>query len=506
MFVSVFSFGQYTRYGNYTYAAPYSHEATHGLLVSLALTSLLLSGMSRPRQGTDLLGGICLGLLCLLKAEFLGAGLVVVAVAFLLRRLAGESAASSGRALLTLALGALLPVGVTLLSLWPRSGFDTAWQITFRAPQSAVAVAQLLLWPSHSGNLAWAGLEARQIGLDSPLKHVAFTLSVVAGVVLVLGGCFVAARWVQTRWAPGASNRPGLDRFVPLPLALLGSYLSGWVPWLSVGPFLPGLTLGVWLVNVTDLIRRKDHSQEADRRLEARVLTGALALAVIGRMLLHGRVEGYGFVQGSLASVTIVAALIGEWPSRAMRNQTAQAGAAAFFTAFVAIGVVPWLRVSKGWFEQKTYAVGTGSDQFYTLPPSVDGLGLLVGSAVHFFSTVPDSETLMVVPEGLSINYLSRHAAPTSAVRWLPVDLLGQDERSRVRRLRERPPDWAVLLSRDLSDFGMERYGERVGQGAVLVQWLDSEYDVAAHLGGDALSIRSPGLVIYRRKREAAHP
>src|ERR1700736_4064877 len=53
VFVAVFAFSQYVHFGNLNYATPYSHETTHGMLVSLLL---------------------CFGLTFVLKPEFMLAG------------------------------------------------------------------------------------------------------------------------------------------------------------------------------------------------------------------------------------------------------------------------------------------------------------------------------------------------------------------------------------------------------------------------------------------------
>ena len=39
--VLVFAFAEYTPIGNYNYIAPYSHEATHGLMLSICAIAML---------------------------------------------------------------------------------------------------------------------------------------------------------------------------------------------------------------------------------------------------------------------------------------------------------------------------------------------------------------------------------------------------------------------------------------------------------------------------------
>ena len=86
VFVSVFSFSQFDIIGNYNYATPYAHEATHGLLVCLLLTRVLISFLRQPNLGKCALAGFLFGLSAVLKAEVMLACSAVVAAVAILHR------------------------------------------------------------------------------------------------------------------------------------------------------------------------------------------------------------------------------------------------------------------------------------------------------------------------------------------------------------------------------------------------------------------------------------
>src|SRR5262249_37845680 len=74
MFILLFGFGQFLNIGNYNFAAPYSHDLTHGMLLSiLALTFVALYQRHR-RLGFVTAAGLAMGLLYLTKVEVLVAG------------------------------------------------------------------------------------------------------------------------------------------------------------------------------------------------------------------------------------------------------------------------------------------------------------------------------------------------------------------------------------------------------------------------------------------------
>src|SRR4051812_29165629 len=91
VFIAVFGFSQLTRISNYTYAAPYSHETTHGMLVVLLLVAVLLRWLEDPLPRWSLAAGFLFGLAALLKVEFVFAGGLLGVTTLLVRwRYAGR--------------------------------------------------------------------------------------------------------------------------------------------------------------------------------------------------------------------------------------------------------------------------------------------------------------------------------------------------------------------------------------------------------------------------------
>ena len=98
------------------------------------------------------------------------------------------------------------------------------------------------------------------------------------------------------------------------------------------------------------------------------------------------------------------------------------------------------------------------------------------------------------------INYLARRPSPVAPFFFFSAATSGGREAAIVRDLEQRPPDWIVLVSRDLREYGVQRYGESPEQGGQILDWAGDRYEVAATFGGDPLDFRQRGLMILRRR------
>jgi hypothetical protein len=143
----------------------------------------------------------------------------------------------------------------------------------------------------------------------------------------------------------------------------------------------------------------------------------------------------------------------------------------------------------------QTEPVGAGRDQFYSTSRTIDGTGALVNWASEQLSHSPTNATVIVLPEGTMINYLSRRQ--TVEPGWMR----GDHEIELLRQMRLKPPDAVVLISRNLSEFGMGRFGTPGNFGHDIWTWVSDNYVIAARLGGDPLVADGPpGAIILRRK------
>lgn len=93
------------------------------------------------------------------------------------------------------------------------------------------------------------------------------------------------------------------------------------------------------------------------------------------------------------------------------------------------------------------------------------------------------------------VNYLTRHASPVPV--WNGI----MPEKAYVEQLQSNPPDYVVLISRDLSEFADQRYGVEGGPGHEIIKWVLANYRLEKRTGGDPFNPAGPkGVMILRRK------
>jgi hypothetical protein len=72
-----------------------------------------------------------------------------------------------------------------------------------------------------------------------------------------------------------------------------------------------------------------------------------------------------------------------------------------------------------------------------------------------------------------------------------------------VEEMKKNPAGQTVLLSCDLREYGIERYGEKKPEGQAFMQWIAKDYQLAGRAGGGQLDPWQVGLAIYRASSQS---
>jgi len=482
IFVAVFGFSQLAVVGNYNFATPYAHEVTHGFLTCLLLVAVLGRWVEAGTPRLGMLAGALFGVTVVIKPEFmLAGGLVTLAAGGLRWRGSGRPGV---RCLGAWLAGALLP---TLLV--------TGWFLQ-DLPASEAVEAASRGWLNVLGSSTFTSstLQATFLGLDRPWTHFVEHLRATA-VALVLVAALAGAAWAARRPAGGWAGRGAWVAVV----AALAWIASSQVSWMLAGRCLFGLVALYALVRVVascSAAGTRDDSGAGSMRLLLAVLAGAF----MARMVLNGRFGQYGFWQAAIASCLVPAVLLGELPSWIRVDDRGRAIVLAGTLALVGPGVATLVAQSRQLLQAKTYAVGDAGDLFYAFPSAMLPTAELVQLFTKELRKQPEGDTLLVLPEGVMLNYLARLPSPVAPFFFFYYVTADGREAELVRQLEARPPTWVAVVSRDLREYGIERYGESVGHGQLLMKWVEQHYEPVGHLGGDPLDVRQfGGLVLHRR-------
>jgi hypothetical protein len=451
-FVTLCSFTQLGETGNYNYAFPYAHEVTQGMLAVLALTVGVSSWLRSGRAAWAGWAGFCWGLCWVLKPEFILAGGLVGIAGLVLALRRGTPVTREW--VLPAAVGTVLP---TLLFA-ARFARDGEWTQGWRDATTAWRMVV-------SGGAVDPRFQAVLSGWNAPWANLREHLESTAGVLLaLLVLTFLAARI-------GAMRQP-IFRLCSAVTGLSVLFLLARQP--HVGDGLPRSWLGLVLAYLSLIAWRCSATRPE------RLLLAVLAAGLMARMMLYGRLHHFGFYQAALALMVLSAVLVVEWP----RVLPSDLGAGRRFLVLAALvmlagfgsQVVTASRVELG---SRVLTVGTGADAFRARP-----LPRPFGAWLNFAQEVLRREgatgTLLVVPEGLMLNYLTRLPNPIPPFFLFSFALRGDAEAALVRQLEAKPPDWIVALSRDLREYGISRYGDREGEGKRLLAWIDRDYELVA--------------------------
>jgi len=481
IFISVFGFSHFVDAGNYNYAAPYAHETSHGILISLLLCLALTSWVEKPSVTRIFISGLLLGLTLVLKPEFILAALSITFLAALAHwKRVGFPKAS---AVFTWTTGAVLPTalfGIYFLQFLPWdqaiSASSRAWSYTL------------------DSSLTADPFQVRVLGLDRPwsgLFNQTFAVTISLALILALGLAATLTERQMPRWLLLCGGTT---------LAAVFGWLTCFViNWIEIGRCLLGLTVIYFLASLGRFVYKTKKSDSDFEQQLLRILIAGLAVAVMARMVLAPRIYHYGYYQAALAALLVPAVMIAELPVWFKAGSHGRIVAAAGTLIIVLPGIVNLATRSQHRYQSQTFAVASGRDRFYSLSPQIDPLGEIIDSVTAVLREKGEGQTLVVLPEGEFINYLARLPNSLPHAFFYDGAISNGRESQIVNELTHNPPYWIVIISRDLGGFGIERYGEEPGSGAEILDWVEQNYKQVAWLGGDPLDYRERGAILLKK-------
>jgi hypothetical protein len=222
--------------------------------------------------------------------------------------------------------------------------------------------------------------------------------------------------------------------------------------------------------------------------------------AFLARMCLYPRVYHYGYYQAALAGMVIVATGFRSVPDLFNLRGSGRNLYVASLGVFLAIGLWRLEERSYKILSLKTQPVGKGVDQFYGFAVQADPASALLESARARLSAESHCRSLLVIPEGVMLNYLLRKPVPVSAYNFNPYWLNWRDRI--LDGLQKDPPDNVVLISRDMREYGMSYFGDTPEHGKKILLWIDANYRKIWQAGGNPLDMNQRGAIILQKRQE----
>lgn len=482
--LGVFGFAHYAAIGNFNYVTPYHHAQVHGLVLCVALLLAWERLASSGRARWAFAAGVAFGGVFLTKAElFVPAALLAAAGALARLARVGSHVAPSWREALGFGAGALaLP-----------AAFAAAFLTSMPAD---VALHGLLGNFSHLGTGVLADpFYRRGAGLDAPVANTLALLRASLGLALFAGACALADRLgrasgAQTVLASVAGGgllallllRPGLVDWSALCRALPAVAAAGSL----------GLAIAAW--------RARDDVPRARQR----ALLGLWSLASLGllaKMLLAARVPHYGFTLAMPATLLAVVGAVAGLPAwlRA-RGQDGRIAQALALAAVAGFGFAWWQQADR-LYAHMHFELGPGSDAIRVADPKLHPRSRVLAETLAWLEqhTPPDS-SLLVMPEGVMLNYWLRRENPTRFNLFLPTEIEAFGEPAMLADLAQHPPDYLVLAHRLPDEFGVGAFGADPRNGQALLAFVNGHYRRVAGFGPEPFRDQGFGTRILARE------
>jgi hypothetical protein len=421
-------------------------------------------------------GGICLGLIALTKPEIAVAAIAASAIAI------GGAALIHPEYRRRIGLNAVLLVACATV---PSLLFYVYFLARMPPDQAAFGTAGAWM-PIVRGHVATSTFYLRGMGFDHPVSNaVRMLLTFIAFAIFVAVAAFVSreraggvqrVQQVTLLIVAIGFGQTGLV-FYALPLIVLATLVWAWVQFsrarVDRDRAIPLLWLVVW---------------------------STFAFVLLAKMGLNARIVHYGFYL-SLPATVLMIVLIAWMLPRAYESWKGVRPARTFRTILLlafAGAIAPYLAISVTRYRDKVIPIGSGGDRFYASRGPEFWQGAAVQAALNELDRTAGS-TMAVMPEGVMLNYLMRWESPLRVVNLMPPELMTFGEDEVLRSLEAAPPDFVLLVHRNLREYGYPFFGADPRYGERIVRWVRAHYVEARVVGSEPLSSAGFGLVILKR-------
>jgi hypothetical protein len=455
----LFGFSQYDAGGNYNFITPYSHEATHGLALSVASLVFLQHGFSAASRLSFALAGGCVGLTLLTKPEIVVAAGAAAFAGWCAAYLLGiADRRSLNRSLSLFASMAVIPPALFFAYFMASLPVRDAVRATLGA------------WAP----LAGADIPANRFyqvvtGMDEPLANLGRMVWTFAGFVLFVIAS-AAVSWTRRKEEPPRKPRRllGIGLVAVTILLLQRGGLPRALPLIAFTGVVAAIALLLW--------RRDD--RDSIFRSFALLMWSTFGLAMLAKIGLNARLLHYGFYLSLPATVTAI--VLVTWVVPHVLEVLHSHPAALRFRRLalwgLAAALVPYLGHAYAWSRTKTLPVGAGGDRFYASTSSAHS-GVVLEALETLQRSAHPGATLAVVPEGIIVNYLLRLDSPLRVVNLMPPEIAAFGEDAVLDSLCARPPDFMLVIERDVREYGFPPFGSDARYGLKVLTWVRRHYE-----------------------------
>ena len=474
------AFCQYSFKGaNMNWICPYSHDLTHGLLLSLAAIFAAEWFCRKVSLTAAFVTGLLCGLIFLTKCEIALAAYTGVAVLLLGTFCTWRNyltVPQQARIFTSFATGFAFPIVAAVAYLNRHLPLGTAWW-----------------WACGS----WKYLGRNDLTNNDYYRKVMGTFRIGESLQAIYGWSVIyvvvlgMGAWIGhgvTRLDRSRSTVMRLLAVSTMMLILLlvnMNWMSMARPWPLVIAFL-AVRFGRnwWKVrgNTQD-------SSAALLRVAVLVWSGMLVLKII----LFCRVFHYGFVLAVPALGIMICAGWDWWPNWLQKRGVNLFFARSGVLAIIIAGCVSHLAKAASNLSEHKVPVGQAADRFLEDESGTE-VNLLLAEIQN---RVPSTAILSCLPEGVMLNALSNRRTSLRYLNFVPCDMLMFGEQAMFDNLQAAPPDWIALINRDTSEYGFDKF--TIDYAQPIGAWIRDHYEVRVQHGAEFMTA-APGFTLLQRR------
>jgi hypothetical protein len=487
VFLGIFAFSQYVGTGNYNFVCPYSQQLIHGIFLSF-LAVYIFDIYQKNMSGSLLfLEGIVMGLIFLARIEvFIAAFTAITAGMSFLIFIRKPVMQNIFKMLGIFWAGSLLPVlGFTIylakyMPFWDAFDSITIW---YRELFSSPVVSNVFY--------------RRIMGTDSPLPNVLMTVSTglkYLAALLIIAAAGKILSMIRDKRLKAAAAFAFLAIIYILALPFINKIF-----WAQIFRGIPVVIIALGTYFCLSVLRFKNNTAKVRPNLTLLVMA-VFSFMILIKMMLNVHVYHYGFALAMPGTLLSAACLVRYTPMF-LRNKSFEAFFVRSLTVMiVGVIIIGHIAFCKKIYDLKRYAVGAGPDTILTYTTNISPIGACVNAAVERIQKlVKEDETLLVLPEGIILNYLSRRANPFCYISFMPFqqEVIGEDKA--LSSMITCSPDYIAITDRDTSEFGYKGFG--VDYGVNVFAWIKENYKPLEKITGVSDAGWEFNIIISKRMK-----
>ncbi len=208
-------------------------------------------------------------------------------------------------------------------------------------------------------------------------------------------------------------------------------------------------------------------------------------IVMLLKVFLSTRLVRYGFALTLPAMLGTVGFLVYFLSIFARTRWKGGKIAEAIWLGILVVDLIAMGTQSLNFLQQKSFPVGLGTDSILTSDHTPDSRGqILQQLLLDLKNRVQSDESVLVLPEGITINFWLRRRTATRYTNFMPIEVAMYGEGNILAEIKSSPPDFVVFAQKDTREYGYRTFGSD-GYGDQIKNWILGKYKIEKQFGNE---------------------